>query len=365
MAKQRTLEVPQTVSTVTLSVEGEAVVMPSTAMTFGSKIRGSLALPVLIVIVLFTLIGGTQNSYFLSGGTWVNILTAASFTSIVACFEGLVMISGGLDLSVGSTFLAGAMVSAELSARGHSTPVVVLATLCVGAGIGAINGVLANYVGIPPIIATLGTLFCVSAVVATLSGGLSIGPLPHRFTDIGSSTWGPIPSVVFWAIGVALIAHVMLRFTTFGIKIRAIGGNRIAAAGLGLNVRRISTIVYILCGVAAAFSGVLEASNLGAGSPTFGTDLELQVIAAVVIGGVSLYGAVGEISGMVLGSILLSLLTVGLLLLHFNPSMQDFAVGLVMVIAVSVDRLRRAVMFKVSSRDVQTSKRRFRAGSIK
>jgi len=156
--------------------------------------------------------------------------------------------------------------------------------------------------------------------------------------------------VVFIAVAVAVAAHVLLRYSTFGIKLRAIGGNRFAVDGLGLNARRISVIIYVVTGMVAAFAGVLEAAYLGAGSPTFGSDLELQVIAAVVIGGVSVFGAVGEVSGMVLGSILLSLLTVGLLLLHFAGSMEDFVVGLVMIVAVSIDRVRRSQMFRVSKR---------------
>ncbi len=342
-----------TLRSLSRALENEAtsdIEMPSTTLGLWLRVRSSLALPVIIVIVIFTLIGETQNSYFLSEATWVNILTSASFTSIVACFEGLVLISGGLDLSVGAVFLAGAMSAAELVQMGQSDIVAILGALLVGAVVGGINGTLANYVGISPIIATLGTLFCVTAIVTTRSGGLSIGPLPNRFTAISNSSWGPIPMVVFIAIGVALVAHILLRYSTFGIKVRAIGGNRVAVESLGLNARRISVIIYVVTGMAAAFSGVLEASYLGAGSPTFGSDLELQVIAAVVIGGVSVFGAVGDVSGMILGSILLSLLTVGLLLLHFAGSMEDFVVGLVMIVAVSIDRVRRSQMFRVSKR---------------
>ena len=331
------------------AVDGAVIVdRPRTTMSLSNKVRGSLTLPVAVVIVLFTLVGSTQNSFFFSEATWINILTSSSFTVIVACFEGLVIISGGLDLSVGATFLAGAMVSAQLVHAGQSSVVAILVAVLTGAFIGLVNGVLSNFVGIPPIIATLGTLFCITAIVTTLSGGLSIGPLPSGFTNFGSSTWGPFPSVIFIALAVAIVAHVLLRFSTFGIKIRAVGGNRTAAVNLGLNAKRISTLVYVMCGMAAAFSGVLQASNLGAGSPTFGTDLELQAIAAVVIGGVSVYGSVGEVPGMVLGAVLLSQLTVGLLLLHFSGSMQDFAVGLVLILAVAIDRVRQSRMFRLS-----------------
>jgi ribose transport system permease protein len=331
-------------------IDEGAIALPSTALSFAQRTRGSAALPVLVVIGVVTLAGATKNPSFLDGATWVNILRTASFTSIVACFEGFVMISGGLDLSVGSTFLAGAMTSAAVVNAGQSDIIAFLATAGVGLGIGALNGFLADFVGISPIIATLGTMFGVSAVVTTLSGGLSIGPLPNRFGIIGQGSWGPVPAVVFYALGVALFAHVLLEYTTYGPKVRAIGGNRSATNNLGINVKRLSGSVYCITGVFAAISGLLQAANLGAGDPSFGSDLELQVIAAVVIGGVSVYGAIGTVPGMVSGCVLLSLITVAIALLHFSGTMQDFAVGLVMVIAVSVDRLRRSRMFRTSFR---------------
>lgn len=332
------------------------VALPNIKLGWKKKFRSSLSLPVIVVIILFTLIGETKNSNFLNGPTWLNILTTASFTSIVACFEGFVLISGGLDLSVGAVFLTGAMVSAELSIKGYPVLIAILGALLAGAFIGAINGGLVNYVGISPIIATLGTLFCTTAIVTTLSKGLAIGPLPNSFSRLAGGTWGPIPTIIFYALGIAVIAHIVLRYTTFGMKIRAVGGNRSAVDALGLNAKRISMAVYILTGVAAAFAGVLQCSYLGAGSPSYGSGLELQVIAAVVIGGISVLGAVGEVSGMVIGSILLSLLSIGLLLLHFAGSMQDFVVGLVMVIAVSIDKIRRSFMFRVSKSDIKKAK---------
>ena len=332
------------------------VALPNIKLGWKKKFRASLSLPVILVIVLFTLVGATKNANFLNGPTWLNILTTASFTSIVACFEGFVLISGGLDLSVGAVFLTGAMVSAELSIKGYPVPVAILGALLAGAVVGALNGGLANYVGISPIIATLGTLFCTTAVVTTLSKGLAIGPLSSSFSRLAGGTWGPIPTVIFYALGIALIAHIILRYSTFGMKIRAVGGNRSAVDALGLNAKRISMTVYIMTGVAAAFAGVLQCSYLGAGAPSYGSDLELQVIAAVVIGGVSVLGAVGEVSGMVIGCILLSLLSIGLLLLHFAGSMQDFVVGFVMVIAVSIDKIRRTFMFRVSRNDIKKAK---------
>lgn len=327
---------------------GTVVERASTALSMKDRFSRSLTLPVLLVIALIVVIGATQSHLFIDQATWTNVLRSASYPTIVVCFEGLIMIAGGLDLSVGSTLLAGAMISAEVANSGAGTLLAVLAALGVGAGVGLVNGVLTNWFMISPIIATLGTMFAVSAVVITLSHGLAIGPLPNGFVNFGNTSVGAIPGVFIYAIIIAAVVHIILERTTFGTKIRAIGGNREAANKLGLGTRVNSIMLYILSGAASAFAGMLQAANLGAGDPSFGADIELQAIAAAVIGGVSIYGAIGTVPGMVAGSILLSLITIGLVLLHIAGSMQDFVVGCVLIVAVAIDRIRTIRMFKAS-----------------
>jgi ribose/xylose/arabinose/galactoside ABC-type transport system permease subunit len=140
----------------------------------------------------------------------------------------------------------------------------------------------------------------------------------------------------------------VLEYTTLGTQIRAIGGNREAASATGVNTQRLSTILYVLCGLFAALAGVLQASYLGAGDPTLGASLNLQAIAAAIIGGVSMYGSIGTVIGIVLGSVLLSVLTTGLILMRINPGMQDFVVGVVLIMAAGADRMRRQRMIRVS-----------------
>ena len=142
----------------------------------------------------------------------------------------------------------------------------------------------------------------------------------------------------------------MLEYTTIGIRLRSIGGNKDAAISLGLPVRTLTIGVYVLSGCLAAFAGVLQASNLGAADSSFGTNLELDAIAAAIVGGVSVYGAVGSVAGMVAGGLLLSLLSIALVLLHYSGTMQPFVVGLVMIGAVTIDRIRRRRMFQISIR---------------
>lgn len=320
----------------------------ATTLSWRHRLMSSLALPVVSVIVLIVVLGSLWNPLFYSLATWSNILRSSSFIIIVACFEALVIISGGIDLSVGASFLTGAMTAAYIAQYQGSIPLAFAGALLVGLAIGLINGFLASWLLISPIIATLGTLFGVGAIVVTLSGGLAIGPLPDDFSQIGNINLGPIPGVFVYAILIAAGVHIVLEYTDWGTRIRAIGGNREAAIKVGINARRTAIAVYAMTGMFSALAGLLQAASLGSGSPSFGIGMELKVIAAAIIGGVSIYGAIGTMPGVVAGAILLTLITVGLVLLQISGSMQNFFIGLVLIIAVTIDRFRKERMFKAS-----------------
>ena len=158
----------------------------------------------------------------------------ASFTVIVACFEALVIISGGIDLSVGASFLAGAMTAGAIATT-HGTGLAILGAAGVGIGIGLVNGILISVFNLSAIIVTLGTLFATTSLVTTLSGGATIGPLPNSFTIIGQATWGPVPVLCFYALAIALCAHVLLDYTAIGTTMHAPPGataKPLAALGL-------------------------------------------------------------------------------------------------------------------------------------
>lgn len=330
------------------SQQGSGVLRAATTVTWRTRIVGSLALPVMLVMLVLVLGGSTQTLLFLQADTWTNILRTSSFVIIVACFEALVMMAGGLDLSVGASFLAGAMTAAYIVDSTESSMLAIIGGLAVGGLIGLLNGFLTSWLMISPIIATLGTMFGITAIVVTVTRGVSIGPLPASFTDLANIQIGFLPIVMVYALAIAFAAHVVLEYADWGTRIRAIGGNREAAARVGINVRTTSTVVYTLTGAFSALAGVLQAASLGSGSPSYGTGMSLNVIAAVVIGGVSIYGAIGNIPGVIAGSVLLSVITIGLVLLRVSGSMQDFFVGLVLIIAVLVDNFRRSSMFKAS-----------------
>jgi ribose transport system permease protein len=303
-----------------------------------------------LTIGLFVLYGMTQTSSFRNGQVWINIVEDASFTAIVATFVAIVMIGGGLDLSVGSVFAAGAMVSALLAFHGQSAFVAFACGVLVGAGVGLINGLIINYFSIPAIIVTLGTLFGVRSLVVHLSQAQPIAPLPNGFTYIGQHDLFGLPYIIYVALVVAIVAYLLLHSTTLGWNIRALGANREAARSSGIRVRALSICLYILSGAAAALAGALEAARLGAGTPVLGTGLELTVIAAAIIGGTSIAGGLGTVPGAVLGSLLLSVLGTGLILLRVDSTLQDLATGVVLIVAAGIDQLRRRQMFRTSAR---------------
>jgi ribose transport system permease protein len=320
-----------------------------THLTAVRRIALSPSLAVALTIGLFVLYGLTQTSSFASGQVWINLIQDASFTAIVASFVAILMIGGGLDLSVGSVFSAGAMVSAALAFHGQSPVVAFAGGILVGAGVGLINGGIVNYFSIPPIIVTLGTLFGVSSLVDHFEAQ-PIGPLPNSFTDIGQHDLFGLPYIIYVAIIVATIAYLLLHSTTLGWSVRALGANREAARRSGIRVRALSISLYVCSGSAAAFAGALESARLGAGTPDVGNGLELTVIAAVIIGGTSIAGGLGTIPGAVLGSLLLSVLATGLILSHVDPTLEDLATGVVLVVAAGLDQLRRRQMFRASAR---------------
>lgn len=331
-----------------------AETLDSTVVARSSTDAGSLFLRVvtspqfmvLLVMLVFIAFGATQSAQFLNPATWINILRNAVFIAIVASFTTFVFVSGGLDLSVGSLFAVGGMASAGFLVAGMSIPLAILLGTAAGGAAGLLNGLLINYGNIPPFITTLGMLYAARSLVVYFTGGQPITGLPDAFSDIARANLFGLPMLLYYAAAIVIIAHIVLETTTFGGDVRAIGGNREAASNAGINVKRISTIVYVMSGLSAALAGVLMSARLGSGQPSIGVSFELQVISAVIIGGTSLFGGIGTVWGSLLGSLVLSILTTGLILLRIDPVLQDFVIGVIIVVAVGIDQLRRRRMFR-------------------
>src|SRR6266436_5674989 len=271
---------------------------------------GLLGVYVLLIVILSIL-----SPYFLSVNNFFNILVAVAVIGIMAVTMTMVIVSGGIDLSIGSV-------------------------VAIGGVVGYINGLAVTRFNINPLIATLGMLSIVRGIAFAASGGLTRDIFDPAFSFLGQGYLLGIPfQVIVMALLFLLTAWVM-RQTTFGRAIYAIGGNAQAARLAGLPVRRLQIIVYVLSGLSAALAGVFLASQLSSGAPAAATGIELSVIAAVILGGSSLSGGKGTIWGTLLGVLILGTLNNGLTLLNVSGYYQDVARGLVLLIAVGLDQLR-------------------------
>jgi ribose/xylose/arabinose/galactoside ABC-type transport system permease subunit len=301
-------------------------------------------------LVVFSAYVTSQSPAFLDLNNWTNIFRNAVFIFIVGAFSTYVLVSGGLDLSVGSVFLVGAIAVANLLYAGFPIWVSVMLAVGLGAFAGLVNGVFITYVRIPAFIATLGMLYVARGLATFVTGGKPIAPLPSEFSSIGQGDIFGIPFLVIYALIVGVVAHFVMEITPFGWSIRALGGNAEAARAAGIDTRRLAVTVYVLSGASAAFAGLLMSARLGSGQPSVGNGFELQVISAVIIGGTSMFGGIGTVFGTALGALVLSTLSNGLILLRIDPILQNVMVGCIIIAAVALDQFRRGRMFRALRR---------------
>jgi ribose transport system permease protein len=294
----------------------------------------------LVYLLLFFALAWLARPYFLSVRNLRNIFVAVSTIGIISVAMTMVIVSGGIDLSIGSVVALTGVIIAQFS---HSVPMpmAVAIALLAGAGVGAFNGAAVTFARINPLIATLGTLSIIRGFAFAFSGGLTQSINHAGFQFLGRGFVLGIPfSVVVMTTLFLLTAWVMGR-TVFGRNVYAIGGNAQASRLAGVAVTRYRLIVYVLSGFSAALGGVFVASQLGAAAPQAALGLELSVIAAVILGGTSLAGGKGTIWGTLLGVLIMGTLNNGLTLLNVKSEYQDVARGTVLLLAVGLDQLRQ------------------------
>jgi len=305
-------------------------------------------LGVLIPLLLFIAFFYVLNPVFLTPKSMATMLRALSFVGIIALGQTFLMISGEFDLSVGSTAGLCAIVCSHLMANlGWGIAPAILAGLATGAVVGLVNSFVVLKMGVPAFIATLGMLYMARGVNYLISKGYSIYPLPEPVNDFGVSQPGGISWSFFIFIILALIFDQVLRRTVHGRKLYAVGGNKEVANLAGISPNLIKASGFVLVGVMAGLAGILLMSRIVTGQPTIGLGWELNVIAAVVIGGVSLWGGVGTIAGAVIGLLIMQVVSTGLIIINVDPYWQTVAVGAIMILAVFLDLLRRRA--KISS----------------
>ncbi|GAB7033732.1 hypothetical protein JCM4914_51930 [Streptomyces platensis subsp. malvinus] len=278
---------------------------------------------------------------FLNGQNLLNVGVQASVTAILAFGVTFVIVSAGIDLSVGSVAaLAATVVAWAATGQGLPVGIAVLLGLAVGAGSGLLSGALVAYGKLPAFIATLAMLSVGRGLALVISGGSPI-PFPASVSRLGDTLggWLPVPVLVMIAMG--LVAALILARTYAGRAMFAIGGNEEAARLSGIHVKRRKLVIYALSGLFAAVAGIVLAARLTSAQPQAATGYELDAIAAVVIGGASLSGGSGKASGTLIGALILAVLRNGLNLLSVSAFWQQVATGLVIALAVLLDTLRR------------------------
>nr|WP_211658330.1 ABC transporter permease [Phytoactinopolyspora halophila] len=297
-------------------------------------IRRAMLLVMLLVIAYFSY----RSARFATLDNVQSILVAAAPFALIALGQTLVILTGGIDLSVGSVIAVAAMTSASVAmANPGQVWLTVLSAMAVGALAGSINGLLVSRLDVPPFIATLGMLTAGSGVAYAIGGGAPINGLPSEFGDIANTRiFGLQIPVILMIVGI-LGLGVMMRNTSYGMRVYAVGGNRSAAEIAGVDTRNILFSVYAISGLLAGLSGVMLASRVISGPPSLGVGYELDAIAAVVIGGASLMGGRGSIWGTALGLFLIQTLNNGLDLLLVPAYWQDVIKGALIVAAVAVD----------------------------
>jgi erythritol transport system permease protein len=339
--------------TTALSPSAEsASVSRLTVGVFLFRLRAFIAL--LILMGIFTLLTRsfftTENLIILVGQTAINAIMAVGMTFVI--------LTGGIDLSVGSTVGLAAMVSGLLIDRGLELPVfgivayfnvpaIIVLVLCLGILVGAFNGLLVTRFNVAPFIATLGTLYVARGLAQLSNGGATFPNLVGNpglgntgFPILGAGTIFGIPIVIWIMILFTTLGWFVAGKTPFGRQVYAVGGNERAAELSGIYVQRIKMAVYMICGMCAAMTGLVTASQLVAAHPATGESYELNAIAAVVLGGTSLAGGRGTIWGTLIGALVIGVLTNGLVLLGVQEFWKKVITGLVIILAVVLDQLQ-------------------------
>lgn len=271
----------------------------------------------------------------------LNILRAISINAILAAGMTFVILTGGIDLSVGSTVAVSGVVAVLAAISGVPAPIALLVGVGTGALCGLINGALSAYLALAPFIVTLGTMTFLRGLAYTLTEGRPIVSSSLSFKALGSGYFLGIPIPVYVMIVVYILAWYVLERTRFGRHVYAVGGNPRAARLAGVRVKRVLTSVYVIAGACAGLAGLIFAARVISAQPTAGEGYELDAIAAVVLGGTALAGGRGRIIGTLIGSVILGVLTTGLILLNVPFFTQLLIKGAVIICAVSIDSLKQ------------------------
>lgn len=297
---------------------------------------------IIIPTVLYAIFVQIKNPIFFTGDNFSNLLRQTGFVLICAIGMTLVLIIGGIDLSVGSVLALSCVLCGQFMVN-LNLPIwlAIVLALLIGAAIGLISGSIVVKFGIPPMIMTLGMMFMARGLVYISTKGLPVYPLPKEFQMIEQSSLFNMPTIVYISVILCIVFHIMLTHTTFGRSIYATGGNKETAKLSGIPIGKITVTVYAICGLMAAATGIMMGSRLGSAQPSVGTGYEMNVIAACIVGGTSTFGGRGTILGTAIGAFFMSMLTNSMTLMKVDVYWQQFVTGAILVIAVILDQYKR------------------------
>ncbi|MCE5255715.1 MAG: ABC transporter permease [Spirochaetaceae bacterium] len=294
--------------------------------------------PIALAVIGLSIIMSIMSSSFLSFNNIMNVLRQISMIAILAAGQFLVMVAGGIDISLGAVVgITGIVFSMGMVNLGMPPIVAGILAILVGAICGLFNGVQDAFLGIPPMIATLGTQSVARGLTYVLTNAYPISGLPESISFLGRGYLFSIPWPVLIMVVIFLIVGFVSQKTKFGRFVYASGGNSEAAYLSGIKVKKIKVLTYVIAGLLASLSSIILVSRLASGQPNAGLGWEFEAVTAVVIGGVSLAGGKGKIFGVLMGAILVGLLTNGMTLLNVNSYYQQMVKGLVLVFAVGLD----------------------------
>lgn len=305
-------------------------------LTFGD-VFGRDAGGLIVLLVLFGAMTLASDE-FLTGDNMANLARQVAIFGIIAVGQLLVILTAGIDLSVGSVLGLTGCVTAQLLVEGMPVPLAIVVGLLVGVVLGLFNGGLVAYGKLPPFIVTLGMLGIARGLVLVLTDASTVQPLPNSFGNIANGDFLGLPNLLWMFIAVVVVTSFVLRRTVFGRYIYAVGSNPESARLSGVPVTAVLVSVYSIAGLLAAVGGILFASRLNAGIPTAGTGYELNAIAACVIGGASLFGAKGGAFGAAAGALIVATLNNGGNLLAVNAFYLQIIIGALILIAVAFDQ---------------------------
>lgn len=293
-----------------------------------------------VLVIVFSVLSGT----FLTNSNIANILIQSGTNAVIAVGMTYVIVSGNIDISVGASLALSSCIGAKVMVSTNNALLGVIAALAAGIVLGIFNGSMIAYMGFPPFIVTLSTMWLFRGAAYLFTGGQAVVGLPSILSGITLGRTLFIPNIVWLIIIVYVICHFVLQNTTSGRRVCAVGDNAESARLSGINVKRVTMSVFVLSGFCAALSGIVYMGRLNSGQPIAGQSYEMYAIAAAVIGGASLTkGGIGNMVGTLIGAIFIAVLQNGLTILNVNTYWQQVCMGVVLILAVALDRFRKSV----------------------